>query len=186
MGSAEALRWIGHVATAPIQCSHKGGFTASRKTILLLATVVGAFAVLASRASGTTYRPNKTGDHAPNGCTQGDCTVREALNRGNAHSGADTIVLRGGKVYNVTLNPSNIEDSNAAADLDVNDDLTIKRSGRGFAVLDAHGLNRVLDVGPAGSVSAKLENIWSVTASAPMAPGSEAAARATLPRAATI
>src|SRR5947207_1366242 len=73
---------------------------------------------------------------------------------------SDTNGLRGGKVYNVTLNPSNIEDANAAADLDVNDDLTIKRSGRGFAVLDAHGLNRVLDVGPAGSVSAKLNSIW--------------------------
>src|SRR6478672_2283994 len=111
VGSAEALRWIGHVATAPIQCPHKGGLATFRKTTLLLATAVGAFAVLASPASGTTYRPNKTGDHAPNGCTHGDCTVREALNRANAHSGADTVVLRGGKVYNVTLNPSNIEDA---------------------------------------------------------------------------
>lgn len=130
------------------------------KTTVLLATALGAFATFASNASANTYTPNTTGDHPANGCTPSDCTVREALDAANAHAGADTIVLQGGKVYNVTLNPSKEENANAAGDLDVNGDLTIKRSGSGFAVLDAHGLNRVLDVGPAGGVTLKLENIW--------------------------
>jgi Right handed beta helix region len=115
---------------------------------------------LAPSALAETYAPNKTGDHAVNGCTPSDCTVREAVSAANADGGADTIVLKAGKAYGVTLNPANVEDANAAADLDVNADLTIKASGRGRAALDAHDLNRVLDVGPIAGVNVTLRNVW--------------------------
>jgi hypothetical protein len=131
--------------------------------VWLGAAIVGLCAslVLVPSALATKYKPNKTGDHVPDGsCTKSDCTVREAISAANGNAGEDVVVLKGGKTYEVTLNPATLEDLNAAADLDVTEDLRIKASGKGLAALDAKGGNRVLDVGPSTDVSATLRNIW--------------------------
>lgn len=118
--------------TAPVS-----GFAAC---ILLLA--------LAPPALANPYTPNKLGDHVPNGCTHSDCTLREAITKANNHAGADTIVLRGGKIYNLGL-PGD-EDLNATGDLDILHSLTIKSSSKKLATVDANGIDRVFHTGPSG------------------------------------
>lgn len=118
------------------------------------------FLALAPGAGATTYKPNKTADHTPGACTESDCTLREAITAANGHTGDDVVVVNGGKTYNVTHDPSTIEDANAAADLDITDDLTIKAKGKGYAKLDADHGNRVLDVGPLADVSVTLRDLW--------------------------
>jgi hypothetical protein len=92
----------------------------------------------ATAADASTYRPNKLGDHAPNGCTRADCTLREAVIRANEHPGRDTIVLRSGKAYR--RGPAGTgEDAAIDGDLDITDALTIKSSDRRRATVDADG-----------------------------------------------
>jgi CSLREA domain-containing protein len=87
---------------------------------------VGTLA-LSQLAFANTYRPNKLGDHAPGACTKGDCTLREAVIAANLRSGADVILLRRGKHYNLAR-PGTIEDAAADGDLDITDSLTVKRA----------------------------------------------------------
>jgi hypothetical protein len=110
---------------------------------LLVAGTVMAFA---STAEANTYTPNRFGDHTPNGCTHQDCTLREAITRANNHPGADKVVLRGGKTYNLAIATTN-EDLNAEGDLDVLHSLEIASSNDRRATIDAHQIDRVIDTG---------------------------------------
>jgi CSLREA domain-containing protein len=102
-------------------------------------------------AGAKTYRVNKTGDTAPGACTRSDCTLREAVIAANARAGSDTIVLRGGKVYNLAL-PGSGEEAAATGDLDVTDALAIRpakprrRHRARRATIDANDLDRALQV----------------------------------------
>lgn len=125
-----------------------------------MAGVVASLLALSASAQANTYRPNKLGDHAPNGCTRNDCTLREAITRANDHAGLDTIVLRGGKTYTLGLgNVGAHEDVNATGDLDVLDSIVIKSSSRTLATVDANGIDRAFDVGPSSAVSATFTRI---------------------------
>ena len=116
---------------------------------------------LAPGALADVYKPNKTADHAQDGCTHSDCTLREAISAANGSPSPDVIVLQAGKTYKVTHDPSNVEDANQGGDLDVlAGPLTIKAKGSGLAALDAEHGNRVLDVGPSHIVKATLKDIW--------------------------
>jgi CSLREA domain-containing protein len=120
-----------------------------------LGATLGAVLALAPAALANTYVANKLGDHAPNACTHSDCTLREAITKANKHPGPDTVVLRGGKVYNLRLvNVAADEDANATGDLDVLRSLTIRSSKKTLATVDANGIDRVFEVGPAAPVSA--------------------------------
>ena len=112
----------------------------------MLVAIAGALALSAPQAAaaGTTYVPNKTGDHAPNGCTHRDCTLREAVITANAHPGRDTILLAR-KIYNLSI-PRAGEDDPSTGDLDVTDPVVIKHKGTGRAVIDANHIDRVLHV----------------------------------------
>ncbi len=115
----------------------------------------------APSALADVYKPNKTADHAQDGCTHSDCTLREAISAANGSPSPDVIVLQAGKTYKVTHDPSNVEDANQGGDLDVlAGPLTIKAKGSGLAALDAEHGNRVLDVGPSHIVKATLKDIW--------------------------
>jgi CSLREA domain-containing protein len=106
--------------------------------------------ILSGGALAATYVPNKTGDHPPNGCTHSDCTLREAITKANNHPGPDTIVLKGGKTYNLALpNSGGIpEDQNATGDLDILRPLTIESSNKKLATVDAHQIDRVFQTDP--------------------------------------
>jgi hypothetical protein len=114
---------------------------------LLLAGL--ATMALAAPAFAKTYNVNKAGDHAPNGCTHSDCTLREAVLAADGSLGvSDVVVLPNFKrPYKLSITnaaPSG-EDGSQTGDLDVtNDPLRIIHRGRGRATIDADGIDRVL------------------------------------------
>ena len=115
------------------------------------------------RERGVRFTPTRRETTTPRGMYQEpSCTIREAISAANgARPGKDVVVLRGGKTYKVTHDPSNVEDIvNAGADLDVTDDLTIKAKRGGYAVLDAKHKNRVLDLSPQVTAEVKLSDLW--------------------------
>jgi trimeric autotransporter adhesin len=134
-----------------------------RRRGIFALVAAGATLTVAPAASADTYAPNRLGDHAPNGCTQQDCTLREAVTRANHHPGADTIVLRGGKTYDLALanlpHSYDDEDSNATGDLDVKGALTIRSNNGELAAVDANGIDRVFETGTAGAVDVTLNRL---------------------------
>ncbi|MEJ7875757.1 MAG: choice-of-anchor Q domain-containing protein [Solirubrobacterales bacterium] len=103
---------------------------------------------MAAPALAKTYEVTRTDDPVPGPCKASDCSLREAISAANAHGGADTVSLRGGKIYSIEIPGAN-EDANTTGDLDVGPGgLTITRSGRGWATVDGEGLDRVLDIPP--------------------------------------
>jgi hypothetical protein len=130
------------------------------KASLAFGVAACALLALSSPAWATTYAPNRTSDHAPNGCTRTDCTLREAITKANGHPGLDTIVLKGGKTYELGLdNTAGDEDLNATGDLDVLGSVAIKSSNKKLATVDANGIDRVFEVGPASPVSAAFKRV---------------------------
>jgi CSLREA domain-containing protein len=110
-----------------------------RRRAIVSALAVGATALAAAPpALATTYTPNTTADHAPNGCTKNDCSLREAVIAANAHPGADKIVL-GAKTYKLAL-PGTGENAAANGDLDLKGELTIVGKGPGQTTVDAGGI----------------------------------------------
>jgi predicted outer membrane repeat protein len=114
---------------------------------VVLCGIACAFVALSPSAWASTYVPNRTSDHAPNGCTRRDCTLREAITKANNHAGLDTIVLHGEKTYNLGLdNTAGDEDSNATGDLDILGSIAIESSNGKLATVDANAIDRVFDV----------------------------------------
>ncbi|MGH2974382.1 MAG: choice-of-anchor Q domain-containing protein [Solirubrobacterales bacterium] len=113
---------------------------------LMLVAIAGTLALSggSAAAAGDTYAPNKTGDHAPNGCTSRDCTLREAVIAANAHPGRDTILLAR-TTYDLSIPRTGEGDPNSG-DLDVSDPVVIKHKGKGRAVIDANHIDRVLHI----------------------------------------
>jgi CSLREA domain-containing protein len=114
---------------------------------------------------GSTFVVDNTGD-APD-TTPGDglcaagaikgtpCTLRAAIMETNALCGPDTIVLPAG-AYQLTI-PGIAEDGAARGDLDVRDTLTILGDGAATTIIDARGLDRVLDV--SGSIVVQISDV---------------------------
>jgi hypothetical protein len=87
---------------------------------------------------------NKTGDHAPNGCSRSDCTLREAVIKANDHAGKDTILLKRA-TYTMELAPSGSNGADSG-DLNITDPVAIKHTGAGRATIDANGLDRAFQL----------------------------------------
>jgi len=81
----------------------------------------------------------------------GTCTLRAAMQEANALVGRDTIEAPSGK-YVLTI-PGRDENASASGDLDVTDDLVLRGSGSDPVVIDANGIDRVLHVVRAVSLS---------------------------------
>jgi hypothetical protein len=115
---------------------------------------------LAPSALAKTYKPNKTGDSVPNGCSRSDCTLREAVIAANASTSSDKIILEAGKTYKLSRAnaPGPSEEAAATGDLDINGgSLTIQSSEKQrLAKIKAQGIERVFDVGPVTPASASL------------------------------
>jgi hypothetical protein len=126
-------------------------------TVFGAAVCAAALLALAPAALAKTYHPNKTGDHLPNGCTESDCTLREAVISANARLGSDKIVLVAGKTYKLSLANAPGPNENAAAtgDLDIlNGHLQIKSDSKKLAKINGGGIDSVFDL-VSGSASFK-------------------------------
>ena len=120
----------------------------SRQARLGLALAAGLLiaALAAPTASANFYPVTKHGDHAPNGCTKSDCTLREAVLAANAHPGKDRILLPSTRAY--LLSRGGLPDDGAQrGDLDItNDPLRIYHGSSGWATIDAQGIDRVFEI----------------------------------------
>jgi hypothetical protein len=74
----------------------------------------------------------------------GVCTLRAAIQETNALPGEDAIEVPAGN-YVLTI-PGSDEDRACTGDLDISDDLILIGAGPGETIIDAAGLDRVLDV----------------------------------------
>ena len=92
---------------------------------LIASVAAAALLVLPAGAQGEAFKPNKKSDHAPNGCTKKDCTLREAVIDANATPEKDSITLSKGKPWKVKRTGTN-EDAAADGDLDVTADLKVR------------------------------------------------------------
>lgn len=113
----------------------------SRVLVRRVWVVAAGMAVAAAgSAQAHTYRPNKTGDHAPDECNKFDCTLREAVIAADTRIGADRIVLKQGKVYKLSV--AGEEDFSEAGDLDIDGGtLTVESNGKRQATVDANHLD---------------------------------------------
>ena len=73
----------------------------------------------------------------------GACTLRAAIQEANAFGGADTITLPAGTYM---LSIVGRDDTAAAGDLDITEDLTLSGAGAGATTIDADGIDRVFQV----------------------------------------
>jgi CSLREA domain-containing protein len=123
----------------------------------LLARAVGLAciltAILAAPALANTYTVTRTDDPSSGSCTPSDCSLREAINAAQANAGADTVKLKPGKTYTLTIPAGGL----ASFVVYRNGPLTITGHG---ATIDGNGAvtgTRVFDVG--GSTVLKLVRV---------------------------
>ncbi len=113
---------------------------------LAFAAALTLAAAAAPIASADFYAATKHGDHAPDGCTKSDCTLREAILAANANPGKDRILLTSNQPYR--LSRGGLPDDGALrGDLDItNDPLRIYHGSNGWATIDARGVDRVFEI----------------------------------------
>lgn len=125
-----------------------------RRLIGCLSVLAAAAAIGPAAAGAATIGVSTLADEFGGGS---ECSLRDAVQTANLNSAfggcarngggaADTITLRGGKTYHLTL--SGVEDLNASGDLDVIGELEIAAGGGGKATIDAGGTDRVIEVRP--------------------------------------
>ena len=105
--------------------------------LVVAALALACLAPALAQAAPQTFVANKASDHAPNGCTHSDCTLREAVIAANVHPGPDAIKLLG-KTYTLAL-PGTGEDAAANGDLDLTQSVRISGKGAGPTVVDGGG-----------------------------------------------
>lgn len=97
--------------------------------------------------------------------TNGNCSLRAAVQEANALAGDDTIVL---SAATYPLTGAAGDDLALSGDLDITGNLTINGSTTAGTVIDGSSVDRVLDVGPAGGgVNVTISNLTVRNGSAP-------------------
>jgi len=120
--------------------------------VLLASVALAACLLLIVRslpAQAATFNVTTTAD--TNDECDADCSLREAISAANFVGGANTIVLPAG-TYTLALAGAG-EEANATGDLDITSNITIEGAGADVTIIDAAGLDRVLDVRFGGSLS---------------------------------
>jgi CSLREA domain-containing protein len=138
---------------------HPGSKTFFRSRCLFLAAVLTFFVLRAGPTIAATFTVNTTADL--NDLTPGNglcvaylvvfppyvlpfCSLRGAIEEANALPGPDRIILQVGE-YTLDI-PGTIEDGCGSGDLDITDSLILSGAGTDETVIDAAGLDRVLDL----------------------------------------
>src|ERR687888_1320010 len=99
----------------------------------------------APNAAAATFTVTRTDDPGPGACDS-DCSLREAVLAANAGPGGDTIQLPAGR-FRLGRAGTN-EDAGATGDLDLTKSVVLTGAGARATIVDAAGLDRVLDVRP--------------------------------------
>ncbi len=111
----------------------------------LVPAALAAVALAVPAAAGAdVFKVTARGDHVPGACTNGDCTLREAVIAANDQAGSDKVKLPSRKPYRLTrefgLGPSEPEEGDLDIDATaVGDKLTLEHPGSGRAIVDATG-----------------------------------------------
>lgn len=127
MSHDRSIQSHGHACTRPLRML----------LTLLIATSLPAWAI--------DIPVDILGDPAPNGCTPGDCSLREAVTLANSLAGPDRILLPATPGLPLQLSiPGDNENGNATGDLDVLDDLEIVGTGAATTTLVQTVADRVL------------------------------------------
>ena len=100
------------------------------------------------------FTPDRTTDSADGAC-DAHCSLREAILAANATAGDDVIVLRPG-VYRLSLAGAG-EDLAATGDLDIRGDLVLLGDRAANTIIDADGIDRVLDI--AAGVTVEIRDV---------------------------
>lgn len=128
---------------------------------MLAAALALAFPAL---AGAEVFEVTERGDHAPGACTNGDCTLREAVIAADAQAGDDRVELPSKKPYKLTREISAGPGEPEEGDLDIDSGLgnliTLAHPGNGLATIDATvAEDRVIElVGAATLKKLKLQN----------------------------
>lgn len=111
-----------------------------------LCRALGVALLLATSAAGAIdITVNVLGDPPPNGCTPGDCSLREAVSLANSLAGPDRILLPSTPGLPLQLSiPGSGDNVNATGDLDVLDDLEIVGTGAATTTVAQTAADRVL------------------------------------------
>ncbi len=147
-----------------------GGAARALAALLLLSAWL---VLVAGTAAAATITPNTTSDNVAD---DGQCSLREAITAAYTHepsgalpgecaagSGDDLIRLNPGH-YFLSI-PGAHEDANASGDLDVRSDLTIQGAGAASTIIDAVGIDRVLEILP--NVTVRIEGVTIMGGHAP-------------------
>lgn len=109
----------------------------------LAASALLLLSTLAGPALAVDYWVTRYDDPAPNGCPATDCSLREAVIAASASSNSDTIYLSAGRYE---LSRAGVdENAGLTGDLDVRGDVEILGPGASMTIIDANGIDRVLD-----------------------------------------
>jgi hypothetical protein len=96
---------------------------------------------LAPAAAADTFRPTRFDDPPPDRCKPRNCSLREAIDASNDHTGRDTVILRKG-TYELEIPPGPIVGSGS---LDLIDGLILRGQGPGKTKIDANEIDRVAE-----------------------------------------
>jgi CSLREA domain-containing protein len=116
------------------------------------AVVATGLAFAASGAGALEYVVTKTDDTADGSC-DADCSLREAISAANLTVEADTITIPAG-VFVLSIAGVG-EDQNATGDLDVRESTLLQGAGRDLTVIDAGGVDRVLELPHSGTIEVR-------------------------------
>jgi hypothetical protein len=120
-----------------------------RSHMAFAVTGIAVLALWAPSASADIYFPTRTDDPLPNGCSSGDCSLREAVIAADANPGFDFVQLVGDRYVLSRATPSGQPDRPADGDLDVTQpsaDLFVLGRGSGQTAIDGGGIDRIFDI----------------------------------------
>ena len=129
----------------------------TRLKIATATLTTGALLTLPASSGAEVFEVTERGDHAPGACTNGDCTLREAVIEANGQPGDDRVELPSRKPYNLTrelgLGPGEAEDGDLDLDSGLGNLITIAHPGKGLATIDATGAeDRAIELVGAGTL----------------------------------
>jgi hypothetical protein len=116
-------------------------------------------ALAATAAQAEHYRVTRHDDPRPARCKPDDCSLREAIRAANRHPGRDMVVLPDRSPDYGLSRQSSGRAAATSGDLDIAGPIVIRHGVRGRATINAHGIDRVLEIRPGASTKLARINV---------------------------